>query len=283
MSIKQPIVYAKYYVHHLGWSILPLHWIANGKCTCGRPDCGGSAGKHPLGEWRQHQDQPMTLEQVDEAWTTQPYANIGLVTGAKSGVVVLDIDPRHGGDIGLETLEHQYGKLPHTLESLTGGGGRHLIFKHPGTPVKNKVNLAPGVDVRGDGGLIVLPYSVHASGQRYEWELSSLPNQVKPAPMPEWLLKLLTTPQAQAPNGTKEDTDWAKIILHGAKEGERNNTAARLAGRLVRKGLSAPEAAAFLLVWNKLNNPPLPDDEILRTVESVAKLEVNRRQRTVSK
>lgn len=283
MGQKEPIVYAQWYVKHLGWSILPLHWVDKGRCTCMRSDCGGSAGKHPLNEWKRFQDEPMSLEQVEEVWTAQPRANIGLCTGARSGVVVLDIDPRHGGDIGLETLEAEYSKLPHTIESQTGGGGRHLIFKHPGVPIKNKVNLAPGVDVRGDGGIIVLPYSIHASGKHYEWELSSTPAQVKPADMPAWLLKLLATPQAQAPGGTKEETDWAKVLLQGALDGERNNTATRLAGRLCRKGLSAPEVAAICIIWNQRNKPPLPDDEVLRTVESIAKAEATRRQRMMTK
>ena len=83
---------------------------------------------------------------------------------------VLDIDARNGGDDSLDTLIHKHGRMPDTLEAVTGSRGRHFYFKHPGVPVTNSVGLLPGIDVRGDGGLVVAPPSIHVSGQQYFWD-----------------------------------------------------------------------------------------------------------------
>ena len=118
--------------------------------------------------------------------------NVGIATGAKSGFFVLDIDPAKGGDDALDELESQYGTLPNTVESLTGGGGRHLLFQYPGRKVRNGNNkLGPGIDIRGDGGFIVAPPSVHESGKRYAWEWSSDPDNVDIAKAPDWLAELV--------------------------------------------------------------------------------------------
>jgi len=125
-------------------------------------------GKHPRTE---HGLKDAT---IDEAtifgwWRRWPGANVGIVTGMASGLLVLDIDPRHGGVESLALLEREHGSLPETAEVSTGGGGRHILFLHPGFRVKNRANMMPGVDVRGDDGYIVAPPSLHASGRRYEW------------------------------------------------------------------------------------------------------------------
>src|SRR5881394_3129330 len=94
-------------------------------------------------------------------------AGIGVVTGAISGLVVVDVDAGHGGNESLEQLEREHGPMPTTLECRTGGGGRHLYFAHPGGLARNKVGLAPGIDIRADGGYVVAPPSLHASGVQY--------------------------------------------------------------------------------------------------------------------
>ena len=98
-----------------------------------------------------------SAEQAHGWFSEWSEAGIGIVTGAVSGLVVLDIDPRHGGDGSLGRLEQHYERLPATVECRSGGGGRHLYFAHPGGLVRNKVGLAPGVDLRGDGGYVVAP------------------------------------------------------------------------------------------------------------------------------
>jgi len=103
---------------------------------------------------------------------TWPDANVGIAIGAESGLVVLDVDPRHGGTESLEELETRHGRLPLSPVVLTGGGGTHSYFAHPkGGTVPNRTNFAglPGLDLRADGGYVVAPPSVHASGRAYEW------------------------------------------------------------------------------------------------------------------
>jgi hypothetical protein len=121
-------------------------------------------------------------------WAECPDANVGIVTGATSGVFALDEDPRHGGHVSLAALEREHGHLPVTVQSRTGGGGRHLLFACPrtATPIRNRVNLARGLDVRADGGYIVAPPS---NGDRYAWVIP--PDAAPLAELPRWLLELV--------------------------------------------------------------------------------------------
>jgi Bifunctional DNA primase/polymerase, N-terminal len=120
-------------------------------------------------------------------WRQFPNANVGVATGAASGIVVLDVDAGRGGLEALARLGSEGRQLPVTLTSLTGGGGRHLLFEHPGRPVSNRSNIAPGLDVRGDGGYIVAAPSVHKTGKRYMWLDENAPIAV----LPPWLLSLI--------------------------------------------------------------------------------------------
>lgn len=119
-------------------------------------------------------------------WRRWPGANVGVVTGAVSGLVVLDVDPRHGGGASLATLEAMHGPVPRTVESLTGGGGQHIYFRHPGIVVPCR-SIAPGLDVKGDRGLVVCPPSMHVSGRSYVWETGCAPGEVLLAEVPWWL------------------------------------------------------------------------------------------------
>jgi hypothetical protein len=159
-------------------------------CSCGDLRCASPA-KHPRTR-NGVKDASAHLEDVVRWWAEWPDANVAIRTGAESDVVVLDIDPRHGGDEGLVDLECQYGQLPKTATSLTGGGGLHFLFKHPGRPVANRTNLAgfKGIDLKGDGGYIIAPPSDHASGGSYTWNPKLYPADVGFAPCPEYLLEL---------------------------------------------------------------------------------------------
>ena len=118
-------------------------------------------------------------------WTKWPDAHIGMATGAVSGAWVLDEDPRHCGDNSRCAFEQKYGRLPDTLQSVTGSKGSHRYFLHSGLKVKNEVAIAPGLDIRGDGGLVILPPSGHISGNKYEWDgLEGIK-----APIARWLTR----------------------------------------------------------------------------------------------
>lgn len=158
-----------------GWSIIPV-----------RP-----RAKAPLIRWKPFESKRADARQLREWFERWPDANLAVVTGDISGLVVLDIDPRHDGDASLKRLQQQHGRLPETVRSITGGGGRHYFFKHPGREVRNRVGFEPGMDIRGDGGSIVLPPSVHPSGKRYRWSKSRGPDEHALADIPDWLLALV--------------------------------------------------------------------------------------------
>jgi putative DNA primase/helicase len=133
-------------------------------------DGGENAGKRPL--VRRWPELATTAEAtIREWWTTRPDANIGIATGVKSGVFVLDVDPKNGGFESLEQFIEEVGAPLHTLAVKTGSGGRHFYFRYdPSRPISNSNSkLGPGLDIRGEGGYVVAPPSLHASGNRYEW------------------------------------------------------------------------------------------------------------------
>lgn len=169
-----------------GWRVFPLHGIVNGACTCGRSDCS-SAGKHPLVR-RGLYEATTESDQIVSWWRRWRSANVGIATGAESGIAVIDIDLPSA----LESLDRLGAvELPATLTGLTGGGGLHLIYRCTDDTLGNSAGRLPGVDgelpgidLRGNGGYIVGPPSVHRSGGSYEWldasrDLSSAPGWLK--------------------------------------------------------------------------------------------------------
>lgn len=170
----------------LGFAVFPLHWItADRRCSCEDADCR-SPGKHPLpikGVKEASRD-PLVIEAWWQRW---PEANIGMAMGPASGVFAVDVDPRNGGDLALEELQAKHGRLPDTINAMTGGGGQHLLFRFdPGRALPGK--LGKGIDIKGDGGYIVVEPSVHASGVAYAWEAEGDPIYgAISAPAPAWL------------------------------------------------------------------------------------------------
>ncbi len=126
-----------------------------------------------------------TEEEVTEWWRRWPDANVGIVTGRVSGIVVLDVDPRSGGGPALDALEKRWGALPATLEVRTGGGGRHLWFSCD-EELASAV-LAPGLELKAERSVITAPPSMHATGHRYAWIPGRGPDALTPARAPAWL------------------------------------------------------------------------------------------------
>lgn len=233
-----------------GWSVVPIE----------------ARGKRPLVRWEDYQERVASEADVAAWWRRWPDANVGVVTGRVSGIVVLDVDPRHGGAETLAALEREHGSTS-TVEAETGGGGRHLYFAHPGGTVRNRAPLAPGVDVRGDGGVIVAPPSVHPSGRRYCWRDGHAPGQTALAVPPAWLLDAQRESNARRPLAY-----WRARVREPLREGERNTTIASLMGHLLWHGVDAEVATELLLAWNRMRcTPPLSDDEVVHTAESIAR------------
>jgi hypothetical protein len=206
-------------------------------------------------------------------WRSSDY-NIGLATGERSGVFVVDID---GMDAEAELIKFvsKHGVLPRTVESITARG-RHLFFTYPDRPIRNSASkIAPGIDVRGDGGYVLAPPSVHPSGKSYEWSVDSADTF---ATAPNWLVSAAVKPSAT--NGAAvavPATQWHELIK-GAAEGTRDNTITRLAGYLLCRRVDPVMALAFLQSWNATScTPPLPDEDIVRIVNSIAGKELRRR------
>jgi hypothetical protein len=240
-----------------GWSVIPIE----------------PRGKRPLVPWQEYQSRAARAGEV-EAWFGARRGahfggNVGIVTGAVSGLVVLDVDPAHGADASLAELELEHGPLPATIEARSGGGGRHLYFAHPGGVVHNRVGIAPGIDLRGDGGCIVAPPSTHPNGRRYAWLSGRAPDEAKLAPLPAWLLALVQ-PGARVGHPLAH---WRSLAHEGVREGERNSTLASFAGHLLWHGVDAQVALELLLAWNRVRcQPPLADEEVAGVVNSIAHL-----------
>lgn len=125
-------------------------------------------GKRPLtynGFW----DASTDPRRIEAWWRRWSGANLGVPTGERSGLLVLDVDPASGGPESLVVLERSYGPLPKTTRARTGGGGVHVFFAYPAEEeVRNSVGkLGPGLDVRGEGGYVVVPPS--RTRADYEW------------------------------------------------------------------------------------------------------------------
>lgn len=250
----------------LGWHVVPCHSIArNDKCTCGKANCS-SPGKHPR---TQHglKDASTEDDQIRTWWDRWPKANIAVVTGRLSGFWTLDIDAKHGGGDTLDALQAKHGKLPDTVEALTGGGGRHLLFSMPDCRVPNSVaQIGPGIDVRGDDGYIVVAPSVHISGKIYEWEASSEPGDVPIVPAPAWLLSLTTEKKHKSLSPDFGDSG-DKI-----RSGGRNQFCFSHACSMRRKQFSTAAILAAILQLNRERcDPPLDDSEVEHLVKSSAR------------
>lgn len=153
-----------------GWAVFPTHSILNGQCTCDKTDCK-AAGKHPLydGGFKNASKNPA---QIGQMFARPHPVNIAIATGAMSGVFVLDIDVRPGKDgwAAFQALEAANGELDKTLMVRTGSGGWHIYQPTLGLTVRNSASkIAPGIDVRGDGGYVIAPPSLHISGNPYSW------------------------------------------------------------------------------------------------------------------
>jgi hypothetical protein len=212
--------------------------------------------------------------QIKVWWQQWPDANVGIATGPESGLVVLDIDvdvdKGIDGEASLRELEAGHGDLPSTIKAETGRGGWHILFQYPqDRPVKNSAGkVGAGIDVRGDGGYIVAPPSMHPNGNRYKWSTGHSPNDVDLAPVPEWLLALT----GKASMTTAASKNAARKKLNGSKiqEGARNDALYRLGCSMRAKGFAEPAIQAALKEENRVScDPPLDEDEVNQIALSV--------------
>ena len=234
-----------------------------GKCSCGNPDCGRNSGKHPRTEhgFKDATTDPATIKRW---WFQWPRTNIGIATGPVSGVMVVDVD----GEEGERALE---GKIPQVLSTptwvATSSRGFHYYFRHPGGKVKSESRVLPKVDIRGDGGYIIAPPSLHESGVRYQWAEGYSPGDCELATPPAELPEFLNQPTAEDTKGREADPDGQPI-----PEGTRNAALTSLAGTMRWRGMTPEEITAALLAVNANRCvPPLGEDEVKRIAESASR------------
>ena len=256
-----------------GWPVIPLHSPSPGGCTCLAGPLCKSPAKHPR-TVHGIKDASTDETTVRSWWRCWPDANVGIITGPSSGLLAIDVDPRHGGDQSIARLD-----CPATVENLTGGGGKHLVFTYPRDSHQHgcSVGILPGVDVRGMGGVIVAPPSMHASGQAYSWHSDRHPEKMQPVEIPERLLKILTSDSYPGP---------AVIPAVGdtIPEGHRSAKLTSLAGTMRRRGLVEEEIAAALLVINQRRcDPPLHEREVEAIARSIARYEPEQVSRSAGK
>jgi hypothetical protein len=231
---------ARVLVERYGRSVIPL-----------RPN-----GKRPSASWKPYQHRHPTAQELDD-WFASGRANIGIVTGEISGLVVIDID----GPVGEAALRDV--EVPRTVAVETPRPGRHLYFKHPGRYVHNGANLLPGIDVRGDGGYVVAPPS-RVDGTPYAY--IDMPKDVELARLPEWFWRIPPS-RARAAVADSRVSDGAVI-----EEGWRNSTLAHIAGYMRRPGCSVEAIDAALQIENRGRcRPPLPREEVRAIAESIGR------------
>ncbi len=233
----------------LGYSVIPLNDL-----------------KRPrIGEWGTFQRRPANKAEIIEWWRRWSTAGIGIITGAVSGgLMVVD---RDGKDNPWPEDPDRQLDLSAALMVKTGGGGRHFYFRTEEQLGNTIGTLGHKIDTRCEGGYVVAPPSMHQSGDRYEFigDDEIVPVSELPLP-PKWLLDELKSPKK---DGAAGGSEWAKLLDEGVGEGERNGMCARLAGYLIGRQLDFDVSHQILTGWNEKNDPPLPADELERTLQSI--------------
>lgn len=278
-----------------GWRVIPLHRVRTpgeqAECGCFRRDACGTPGKHPtIKNWRMVASSDPEL--VTRWWRAWPLSNVGIATGGPARLVAVDIDGEEGRE-SLARIEETHESLPETLTQTTGraSGGEHRLFIVPDDVdvdrIRNRVKIAPGIDIRAEGGLIVVAPSMHPTGAFYTWRDPHTPL----ATMPTWLIKLATSQKARqvvaenAARPTEEELEQGgypltkrlvlareKLILaEPAIQGQNGSGSCLKAACLLIRGFCIPPEQAFELLWHVYNPicvPAWSENELMHKIES---------------
>lgn len=195
---------------------------------------------------------------INHWWSRWPDANIGIACGAESGLFVADVDNIDAW----RDLVAANGGLPRTAKQISARG-EHYFFKGDAR-IKNQVSqIAQGVDVRSEGGYIVVAPSIHPSGSQYEWDVG--PEMLATAP--EWLLQKIT------------HRDCEKSVRRRIHEGSRNETLFQIGLRKSKSGMNQIELESYLLEENAaLCVPPLLEDEVLTICKQASRYSTTKLQ-----
>lgn len=240
-----------------GYSVFPIHHMNDDNCSCGKWGC--AKGKHPrITKW---QERATTSDsQIKKWWSKWPDDNIGIATGQKSNLVIIDIDPRNDGDKSLKNLINSYDDFKSALNTYTvntGGNGTHYYYTYD-KPFKPKqkhgdYGLGVGIDVQANGKYIIAPPSNHYSGSTYD-----VYRDIEPIPLPQILIDLTGDQRAIEP------------AIADVLEGGRNNWLSEQAGQALRDGSSSSRVKTYLQEQNALHcTPPLDFTEVEAIADSM--------------
>ncbi len=239
--MKQQIELLEYALRYasLGFSVIPL--IPRGKIPA-------------IKSWTEYQRRHATDEELKKWFGNGSKNNIGIVTGKISGIDVLDLDCQEAV---------QYAKdnnFPETPLVKTGKGF-HCYYKHKdGVRNFQKRDDLPNIDLRGDGGYVVAPPSIHPSGQQYQWAEGKGLDDIPCGELPE--VVLVKNPQDKKP---------LRELYRGTQEGNRNDSLAKLVGSWANDGLTFDECMENARIWNSKNKPSLPEQEVVGVIKSILK------------
>lgn len=209
--------------------------------------------------WKEYQTRKPTEDELVKWFGNGSRHNIGIVTGGISGLAVVDLDSPEA----VEFVKAKGGLITPTVKT---GKGFHLycLYQDGIRNFQKRADL-PGIDLRGEGGYVVAPPSIHESGHVYQWGRER-GLDIPLAGLPSWIL-------AEKP----EDKQPITELYNGIEKGSRNMALARLAGSWVNDGGTLEDITHQALLWNQGNRPPLPEHEVRATVKSIFDTH-NRRQ-----
>ena len=234
------------------------------------------SNKKPLVKWETHQKERASADQLRTWWAKNPKANIGLVTGELSGIVVIDVDDPDGGMGALS----EYLTISRIPTARTPRGGLHLYFKAPEKCPPNATGSPKGVDFRGAGGFIIAPPSVNGIGKGYEWLPGLSLDEIEPPALPVAYIKNLNSFKHGFKGGVlggevkDEVTDFKRLQMTSSDfmEGKRDEALFHIANALIKGGMPVEEAAYVLELFAlKCCTPPFPLDEAREKIRSALK------------
>lgn len=255
--------------------VFPLNSVFDGICSCPDGSECRSAGKHPLARLAPRGVKDATTDEatIRRWFGAEPLANLGVAMGGKLRLLAVDVDPRSGGDASLCDLVEAHGDAwLETFAVRTGSLGYHFLFRLPEGIEVHRGKLAPGIDLKAEGGYLVAPPSRHTSGRRYEVE-----KNVYIAEAPAWLVEELTRKQDEQPPAPvdfqayrdRKPSAGSTVIV----EGERNERLFKIGCAMWGKGEVMHRADLFQRMMEtnlERVSPPLGSDEVWKLAESIS-------------
>jgi len=207
--------------------------------------------KRPLISWKEFQTRLPDPTEVTTWFAQYPTANVGIITGKISDLIVVDVDERNGG---MESLKGKYMGLTKTIKTPNG---IHYYYQYEsGIP---KSTPLPGIDVQSDGAYVLAPPSQRNNQKYYvKQDIQSL------IQLPNWLKQILRNHKVMdtRPGGWKQ-------YLQGVSQGNRDSAAAKIAGGIIKETNNSLIALLTLKEWNHLNTPPLAIEQLEKVVNSI--------------